>query len=116
MKRTFLISTLALLLAAPTLGLGAPDEAQRALTQRMQQAKRALDSAQAAEGAARDKLMQDHMGLMNEAMRQMQAARPGPDATPQQMREWIDEHAKLMDRMMSQMMARQHMMMRGSRK
>jgi hypothetical protein len=41
----------------------------------------------------------------------MQSARPGPNATPQQMREWIDEHMKVMDQMMSQMMDGQRVMM-----
>ena len=43
----------------------------------------------------------------------MQAAKPGANLTPQQMREWIDEHMKLMDQMMGQMMEEHHMMMGG---
>ncbi len=44
-------------------------------------------------------------------MKQMHSARPGPNATPQQLREWIDEHMKVMDQMMSQMMDGERMMM-----
>jgi len=43
----------------------------------------------------------------------MQKAKPGTGMTPEQMREWIDEHLKLMNEMMSQMMDEHHMMMQG---
>jgi predicted P-loop ATPase/GTPase len=51
---------------------------------------------------------------MQQMMTQMQAAKPRDGMTPQQMREWIDEHLKLMDQMMSQMMDEHHLMMQGS--
>jgi uncharacterized protein YicC (UPF0701 family) len=111
MKRRFLAAMAALVLAAPMLVYAAPDEAQKQLMQRSAEAKRKLDAANAAQGAQRDKLMQEHMDLMGQMMKQMQSARPGPNATPQQMREWIDEHMKVMDQMMSQMMDGQRMMM-----
>lgn len=116
MKRTFLMSAAALLLLGPTLSLAGLDETQKQTLQRTQEAQRKLDAARAAQGAAREKLMQEHMALMNEAMKQMRSARPGAGMTPQQMREWIDEHVKLMDQMMSQMMDSQHMMMMGPMK
>ena len=111
MKRRFLAAMAALVLAGPMLAYAAPDEAQKQLLQRSAEAKRKLDAAQAAQGTQRDKLMQEHMDLMGQMMKQMQSARPGPNATPQQMREWIDEHMKVMDQMMSQMMDGQRMMM-----
>jgi hypothetical protein len=112
MKRRFLAAITALLLAGPMLAYAAPDEAQKKLMQRSAEAQRKLEAAQAAQGAQRDKLMREHMDLMGQMMKQMQSARPGPNATPQQMREWIDEHLKVMDQMMSQMMDGQRMMMR----
>ncbi|MFZ5541260.1 MAG: hypothetical protein ACOY5V_16125 [Pseudomonadota bacterium] len=110
MKRRFL-SALAVVLAAPLLALAAPDESQKQLMQRATEAKRKLDAARSAQGAQRDKLLQEHMDLMSQMTRQMSSARPGPNATPQQLREWIDEHLKLMDQMMSQMMDAERMMM-----
>jgi uncharacterized protein YicC (UPF0701 family) len=115
MKRQFLIATLALALAVPTLALAASDYAQQQAAQRVQQSKLKLDAAKSAEGAARDKLMQEHMALMSQAMKEMHGTRPAKDMTPEQMREWIDEHMKLMDQMMSQMMDGEKMMM-GSMK
>ncbi|MEW5881361.1 MAG: hypothetical protein AB1761_13065, partial [Pseudomonadota bacterium] len=104
-------SALAVVLAAPLLALAAPDESQKQLMQRATEAKRKLDAARSAQGAQRDKLLQEHMDLMSQMTRQMSSARPGPNATPQQLREWIDEHLKLMDQMMSQMMDAERMMM-----
>lgn len=111
MKRSFLAAVAALALAGPLVVLAAPDEAQKQLLQRSQEARRKLDAAQAAKGAERDKLMQEHMALMSQMMQQMHSARPGPNATPAQMREWIDEHLKVMDEMMKQMMEGERMMM-----
>ena len=117
MKRRFMVAMAALMLTSPMLAYSAPDEAQKQLMQRSMEAKKKLEAAQAAQGAQRNKLMQEHMDLMGQMMKQMHSARPGPNATPQQMREWIDEHLKVMDQMMSQMMDAEHMMMgpmRGS--
>ena len=44
------------------------------------------------------------MKLMQDMMKQMQTAKPREGMTAQQMREWIDEHMKLMDQLMGQMM------------
>ena len=113
MKRSFLAAAAALALAAPMLIYAAPDETQRQLMQRSREAQSKLEAAQSAQGAQRDKLMQEHMALMGQLMKQMSSARPGPSATPQQMREWIDEHVKVMDEMMKQMMSGERMMMMG---
>jgi len=113
MKRLFLAAAAALALAGPMLVYAAPDETQKQLMQRSMDAKRKLEAAQGAQGTQRDKLMQEHMGLMEQMMKQMSSARPGPNATPQQMREWIDEHMKVMDEMMKQMMSGERMMMMG---
>ena len=113
MKR-FLIAALAgITLALPLSGIGAPDESQKQLIQRAQEAKKKLAAAQAAQGPERQKMMQEHMKIMQDMMAQMQKVKPGASMKPEQMREWIDEHMKLMQEMMSQMMGEHHMMMQG---
>lgn len=114
MRRAFLAATAVLALAGPLLAYAGPDDAQRQLMQRSVEARRKLEAAENAQGAQRDKLLQEHMTLMQQTMNQMTSARPGPSATAAQMREWIDEHLKLMDDMMKQMMQGERMMM-GSR-
>lgn len=111
MRRTFLAATAVLALAGPLLAYAGPDDAQRQLMQRSAEARRKLEAAQNAQGTQRDKLIQEHMALMQQMMTQMTSARPGPGATAPQMREWIDEHMKLMDDMMKQMMQGERMMM-----
>lgn len=100
-------------LAMPLSGLAAPDEAQKQLIQRAQEAKKKLAAAQSAQGAERQKMMQEHMKMMQDMMAQMQKAKPRGGMTPDQMREWIDEHMKLMQEMMAQMMDEHHMIMQG---
>ena len=105
-----------LLFTLPLAGLAAPDETQKALIQKAQEAKKKLAAAQAAAGAERQKMMQEHMTMMQDMMAQMQKAKPRAGMSPEQMREWIDEHLKLMNEMMGQMMGEHHMMMQGSGK
>jgi hypothetical protein len=112
-RRTVAIALLAGALAAPLAGMTAPDETQKQWLQRAQAAKKTLAAAEAAQGAERQKMMQEHMKMLDELMAQMQKAKPGAGMRPEQMREWMDEHMKLMREMMSQMMAEHHMMMQG---
>jgi uncharacterized protein YicC (UPF0701 family) len=100
-------------LALPLAGTTAPDEAQKQMIERAQEAKKKLAAAQSAQGAERQKMMQEHMKMMQEMMAQMQKAKPRGGMTPDQMREWIDEHMKLMNEMMTQMMDEHHMLMQG---
>lgn len=108
------IATLAAIaVALPLAGIAGPDGAQQAIIQKAQQAKKELAAAQAATGTERQKMMEQHMKMMDDIMAQMQKAKPGAGMTPEQMRAWMDEHLKLMDEMMGQMMEEHHMMMQG---
>jgi len=112
--RKLLIAALAgLALALPLSSMAGPDEAQKQMIQRAQEAKKKLTAAQAASGAERQKMMQEHMQMMQDIMAQMQKAKPAAGMKPEQMREWMDEHMKLMQQLMGQMMDEHHMMMKG---
>lgn len=100
--------------ALPMSSYAAPDSNQQYITQKILQAKRELAAAQSASGVERQKMMEAHMNSMSDAMAHMQKAKPGSEMSPEQMREWIDEHLKLMNEMMGQMMQENHMMMQGS--
>ena len=113
MKRILIAVVTGLAITMPLLGTAAPDEAQKQMIQRAQAAKQKLAAAQAASGVERQKMMQEHMTMMQGMMTQMQKAKPGGGMSPQQMREWIDEHMKLMQEMMGQMMDEHHMMMQS---
>jgi ABC-type transporter MlaC component len=112
--RKLLIAALAgLALALPLSSMAGPDEAQKQMIQRAQEAKKKLTAAQVASGAERQKMMQEHMQMMQDIMAQMQKAKPAAGMKPEQMREWMDEHMKLMQQLMGQMMDEHHMMMKG---
>ena len=103
-------------LALPLAARSAPDEAQKELSRHAHEAKEKLAAAEGASGAEREKMMQEHMKMMQAMMTQMQKAKPGADATPEQKSEWMEEHMKVMQEMMSQMMGEQRMMMQGTSK
>ncbi len=90
----------ALVLAFPLSLVAGSDGTQQLIAQQAQQAKKELAAAQAATGAERQKKMEAHMKMMSDVMGQMQKAKPASGMSPDQMREWIDEHMKLMNELM----------------
>ena len=113
MKRLLATVTAIAIAAAPLVALAGQDEAQRQITQSLQAQKLKLAAAERAQGAERDKLMQEHMKMMQATMGKMQAMKPRDGMTPIEQKEWMDEHQKLMQQMMDQMMTEHHMMMQG---
>jgi len=113
MKR--LITTLALIAfaAIPLATFAGQDESQRQVTQRLQEQKMQLAAIEKAQGAERDKLMQAHMKMTQETMGKMQAMKPREGMTPQEQKEWMTEHQKLMEEMMGQMMTEHMILMKG---
>ena len=99
--------------AVPFAAFAGQDEAQRQITQRLQEQKKQLAAIEKAQGAERDKLMQAHMKMMQETMGKMQAMKPREGMTPKDQQEWMAEHQKLMEQMLGQMMTEHHMMMQG---
>ena len=91
--------------------IAGPDEFQRQMNQKVMKAKQKLKAAETAKGDERKKLMGEHMKMMHDNMGKMQAMKPKSGMTMKEHEEWISEHQKLMDEMMSQMMDEHHMMM-----
>ncbi len=113
MRRLIAIAALIAFAAVPLATFAGQDEAQRQVTQRLQEQKLKLAAAENAQGAERDKLMQEHMKMMQETMGKMQAMKPRVGMTMEEQKEWMTEHQKLMEQMMGQMMTEHHMMMQG---
>ena len=114
MKHLIATAALMALAAVPLAAFAGQDEAQRQITQRLQEQKLKLAAAEKAQGAERDKLMQEHMKMMQDTMGRMQAMKPREGMAPKEQKEWMDEHQKLMEQMMGQMMTEHHMMMQGT--
>ena len=104
----------ALVAAASFLPAGAfagQDLGQQQLQHQLGVAKAKQEQAEKAKAAERQKLMQEHMQMMQQAMDQMQAMKPRAGMTMEEHEEWIAEHQKLMDEILQQMMTDHHMMM-----
>jgi uncharacterized phage-associated protein len=114
MKRFVATAALLAFAAFPLASSAAQDEAQRQITQRLQEQQLKLAAAEKTKGAERDKFMQEHMKMMQETMGRMQAMKPREGMTPQEQKEWMAEHQKLMEQMMGQMMTEHHMLMQGT--
>ena len=110
-----LIATVALIAfaATPFAAYAGQDETQRLITQRLQEQKIKLAAAEMAQGVERDKLMQEHMKMMQETIGKMEAMKPREGMTLQERTEWMADHQKLMEQMLGQMMAEHHLMMQG---
>lgn len=114
MKRFFTAIAALTLIGWPFVTFAAADAAQRQIIERMQEQKRKLAAAEAAQGAERQKLMSEHMKMMEETMGKMQAMKPRADMSSKEKEEWMAEHQKLMDELMGQMMKEHHLMMQGT--
>lgn len=88
-----------------------PDAFQLEMTRKLHEAKQKLQQAEAAKGAERKKLMDEHMKMMHETMGKMQEMKPKAGMSMQDHEEWINQHQKLMDEMMGQMMQEHHLLM-----
>ena len=116
-KKTSL-AVAALVAAVSFLPAGAfagPDLGQQQLQHQLGVAKAKQEQAEKAKAAERQKLMQEHMQMMQQAMDQMQAMKPRAGMTMEEHEEWIAEHQKLMDEVLQQMMTDHHMMMQHSK-
>lgn len=106
-----LISAILIGFAAVTIAYAGPDENQRQLIQRVQEQKAQLKAVEAAKGAERQKLMDQHMKVTMDIVGKMRAMKPKAGMTMKQQEEWIAEHQKLMEQVMGQMMDEHHLLM-----
>jgi Flp pilus assembly protein TadB len=94
-----------------TSAFAAQESFQRDITRQVQEAKQKLQQAEAAKGAERQKLMGEHMKMMRDTMNNMQTMKPKAGMTMQEHEDYINEHQKLMEQMMEQMMGEHKLMM-----
>jgi hypothetical protein len=111
MKSNLMIAALVAMLGVCSSAYAEQDEAQHYAAQRIIAAKNKLQQAEAANGAARQALMGDHMKIMKEIMDKMTAMKPKAGMSMQEHEQWIGAHQALMQQMMDQMMGEHHLMM-----
>ncbi|OGV73534.1 MAG: hypothetical protein A3B82_00925 [Methylophilales bacterium RIFCSPHIGHO2_02_FULL_57_10] len=96
---------------AATSAMAGPDFFQQQINQRLMQSKQKLQEAEVAKGAERQKLMGEHMKMMHEAMEKMQSMKPKAGMTMQEHEDWINEHLKLMNQIVNQLMEEHHLLL-----
>lgn len=111
MNKTVFIAVMCTALALPLAAPAGIDPMQQQIIKQAQEAKQKLAAAEKAKGAERQKLMQEHMTMMQETIGKMRGMKPKAGMTAQERDKWITEHQKLMDELMGQMMREHHMMM-----
>ena len=99
MKRLLLTALAGLALAAPPAAFSGADELQRQMIWRAQEAQR----KRAAADAERQRQIQAHAQLMDDARAQLRAARPADGISAQTMREWYEAHLRFMDQLMDRL-------------
>lgn len=113
MKRILIPLVAGLIAAVPLAAMNAPDDTQQMLFRRALEARQKLVAAQATTGRERQRLIMEHLIAMREVVARMRTASPAEGLTPQQLREWFDQHLKLMDLVAGQMMDEHHLMLQG---
>lgn len=108
MSKILIISILWMMLGFNSTVFAGPDANQQMIIKRIQESKLKLKAAEAAQSEERQKLMEQHMKMMAETMGIMRGMTPRKGMTMQEHEEWMDEHQKLMQQVMEQMMDEHH--------
>lgn len=101
---------------ATTYAMAGQDYFQQQMTQRLMQSKQKLQQAQAAAGMERQKLMAEHMQMLQKNMGDCRNMKPKAGMTAKETDEWYTEHQKLMAQIMDQLMEEHRFMMDVSKK
>lgn len=112
MKKVYATAILASLIAFSATAFAAPDATQKQMAQRIQEQKMKLKAIENAQGAERDRLMIEHMKMMQEMLEKMHSIKPKDGISMKEHLEWIAEHQWLLDQIMEQMMDEQHLLMK----
>lgn len=104
MRNKALLVAVAMSVIFPAAALAGPDSTQRMLLERMQESQKKLEQAEQAQGAERERMMQEHMKAMDANMKLMRDMTPPKSGMGMKERDaWMMEHQKLMQMMMDQM-------------
>lgn len=113
MKRSSLaLATLlgAVIVLPSTVWAPPPPHLER-LHKKSLEAQKKLREAEQAEGLARQKLMQEHMEMMNSIMQKMRDMKPTQDMTMQEHEALIAAQREILEQLLGQMMKEHHMLL-----
>lgn len=112
MKRpTIAAAGLAIAMSLPSTGFADPHPLQQQLQRHLDAAKAKQEAAEGAKASERQRLIGEHMEMMQQAVEQMQAAKPQAGTSMAEHQEWLIEHQKLMDEALLQMIKDHELLM-----
>ena len=98
-----------IIVGAMPLWAAAADPQLRALNDRLARQQQTLHGVEAARGDERRQKLAEHMRAMNETLAQFQQLKPSGRMSLEQLRDWMNEHQRLMVVLMGQMMQEHHL-------
>lgn len=96
-------AALTIAISLPFTGFAGPHPLQQQLQRQLDAAKAKQEAAEGAKASERRRLIGEHMQMMQQAIRQMQAAKPQAGTSIEEHQDWIDAHQKLMGQALQQM-------------
>jgi len=116
MKRPIIAAVaLAIVMSLPFAAFAGPHPLQQQLQRQLDAAKAKQGAVEIAEASTRQKLISEHMELIQQVLQQMQGAKPQAGMSMQEHDEWIAEHQKLMDEVLQQIIKDHELLMQGRR-
>jgi len=112
MKRpTFVAAALTIAISLPFTAFADPHPLQQQLQRQLDAAKTKQEAAERAKASERQRLIGEHMQIMQQAIEQMQATKPQAGTSMAEHQEWLIEHQKLMDEALQQMIKDHELLM-----
>lgn len=98
-------------IALPSIVWAPPPPYLERLHQKSQEAQKKLREAEQAQGAERQKLIQEHMAMMDSIMQKMRETKPTKDMTIEEHEELIAAQREILEQLLGQMMQEHHMLL-----
>lgn len=107
------LAAIILATVAFTASAAVPEETFRRIRQQQAEARKKLDAAEKAEGAAQAAMLNEHSKMVQTILNDMRMMKPAESMSMEEHTKWIKEHQALMDEMLTQMMKDHEMMMKN---
>lgn len=90
-----------------------PEETFKRIRQQQTEARKKLEAAEHAEGAKQAALLDEHAKMVQSMLNDMRAMKPAESMSMAEHTQWIHEHQKLMDELLTQMVRDHELMMKN---
>ena len=114
-RATIAAAAVTIVISLPFATLASVHPLQQQLQRQLDAAEATQDAAEQAEGRERQRLIGEHLQMMQQALQQMQATKPQAGTSLEEHQEWVTEQQKLLDEALQQMIEDQELLMEGWR-